>query len=73
MGIMWQIVAELGRSMAQVVLNWVVNRPGVASVIPGASQLHQLQDNLGPLEFQIPHHRGDRSPVSLLSRMGQSH
>ncbi|MGB0563270.1 MAG: aldo/keto reductase [Spirulinaceae cyanobacterium] len=57
----WAIVAELervaqklDRSMAQVALNWVVNRPMVASVIVGATKLHQLQDNLGALDFEIP-------------------
>jgi aryl-alcohol dehydrogenase-like predicted oxidoreductase len=58
----WAIVAELeavakelDRSMAQVALNWVANRPAVASVIIGATKLHQLQDNLGALDFHIPH------------------
>ena len=49
-----QVAKELGRSMAQVALNWVVNRPAVASVIIGATKLHQLQDNLGALDFEIP-------------------
>lgn len=57
----WAIVAELesvakelDRSMAQVALNWVANRPAVASVIIGATKLHQLQDNLGALDFELP-------------------
>ncbi|MEM6591181.1 MAG: aldo/keto reductase [Cyanobacteria bacterium P01_C01_bin.73] len=57
----WTIVAELekvakalGRSMAQVAVNWVASRPAVASVIVGATKLHQLQDNLGALDFEIP-------------------
>lgn len=57
----WTIVSELDqvakaldRSMAQVALNWVVNRPAVASVIVGATKLHQLQDNLTALDFDIP-------------------
>ena len=57
----WAIVAELEtvareleRSMAQVAVNWVANRPSVASVLIGATKLHQLQDNLGALEFEIP-------------------
>ncbi|MBE9075720.1 aldo/keto reductase [Romeria aff. gracilis LEGE 07310] len=49
-----QVAQELSRSMAQVALNWVVNRPVVASVIIGATKLHQLKDNLGALEFEIP-------------------
>lgn len=40
--------------MAQVAINWVANRPGVASVLIGATKLHQLQDNLGALDFNIP-------------------
>ncbi|MEM1367779.1 MAG: aldo/keto reductase [Cyanobacteria bacterium P01_H01_bin.15] len=49
-----QVAKEINRSMAQVALNWVVNRPSVASVIIGATKLHQLTDNLGALEFEIP-------------------
>ncbi|HTE17464.1 MAG TPA: aldo/keto reductase, partial [Armatimonadota bacterium] len=57
----WEIVAalehaakELDRSMAQVAVNWVANRPGVATVILGATKPHQLEDNLKALEFTIP-------------------
>ncbi|MBW4633769.1 MAG: aldo/keto reductase [Iphinoe sp. HA4291-MV1] len=63
----WQIVAELevvakelGHSMAQVAVNWTVNRPGVASVIVGATKLAQLEDNLKALDFQIPNELSDR-------------
>ena len=48
------VAAELGRSMAQVALNWVANRPGVASVLIGATKQAQLDDNLGALDFDIP-------------------
>lgn len=57
----WEIVAELekvakelNRSMAQVAVNWAVNRPGIASVLIGATKLHQLKDNLGALDFELP-------------------
>ncbi|MEL6759284.1 MAG: aldo/keto reductase [Myxococcota bacterium] len=49
-----KVASELGRSMAQVALNWVANRPGVASVLIGATKKHQLEDNLGALGFEIP-------------------
>jgi aryl-alcohol dehydrogenase-like predicted oxidoreductase len=56
----WPIVAELeavakdaGRSMAQVGLNWVAGRPGVASVIVGATTLDQLKENIGSLSFDL--------------------
>ena len=57
----WAIVAELetiagelGRGMAQIALNWAATRPGIASVIIGATRLDQLKDNLGALDFEIP-------------------
>lgn len=49
-----RIADEMGRSMAQVALNWCVNRPGVAAAIIGASRLSQLDDNLAALDFTIP-------------------
>ncbi|MEM9261271.1 MAG: aldo/keto reductase [Bacteroidota bacterium] len=57
----WQIVAaleevskEIGQPMAAVATNWVANRPGVGSVIVGATKLHQLAANLQALDFEIP-------------------
>jgi aryl-alcohol dehydrogenase-like predicted oxidoreductase len=56
----WSIVAELeavakevDRSMAQVAINWVANRPGVSSVILGATKLPQLEETLNSLGFEI--------------------
>ena len=63
----WKIVSELetvakelGRSMAQVAVNWTVNRPGIASVIVGASKLSQLEDNIKALDFDIPSELSNR-------------
>ncbi len=50
----WNVIDELiavseevGKSPAQVALNWVMNRPGVTAPIIGARTLEQLEDNLG--------------------------
>lgn len=45
---------QLNRTPAQVALNWVATQPGVSSTIIGASNVSQLQDNLGAIEFTIP-------------------
>ena len=57
----WEIVAELervaselGAPMAQVALSWVLGRPGVATVIVGATKLSQLRDNLAALDLALP-------------------
>ena len=49
-----QVAAEVERPMAQVALNWVANRPGVASVLVGATKTTQMDSNLGALSFEIP-------------------
>jgi aryl-alcohol dehydrogenase-like predicted oxidoreductase len=48
------IAAELGRTPAQVALNWVTNRPGVVSTIIGARTEAQLRDSLAALDFELP-------------------
>ena len=42
-----KVAADLGKSSAQVALNWVLHRPGVTSPIVGARSITQLDDNLG--------------------------
>jgi aryl-alcohol dehydrogenase-like predicted oxidoreductase len=49
-----EIAGQLGRSPAQVALNWVATQPGVTSTIIGATKVHQLEDNLSALSFGIP-------------------
>jgi aryl-alcohol dehydrogenase-like predicted oxidoreductase len=52
--VLLNVSSQLGRSPAQVALNWVATQPGVTSTILGASKLSQLEDNLGALDFLIP-------------------
>ena len=47
------MAADLGRSPAQVALQWVRTRPGVTATILGARTLDQLDDNLGCLEWTL--------------------
>ncbi len=44
----------LGRSHAQIALNWVTGRPAVNAVILGATKVAQLEDNLQALDFNLP-------------------
>ncbi|MEW6705725.1 MAG: aldo/keto reductase [Pseudomonadota bacterium] len=41
------IAAELGGTLAQLAIAWVLKNPRVSTVITGASKLSQLQSNLG--------------------------
>ncbi len=48
------VAKQLGRSPAEVALNWVASQPGVTSTIIGATRLKQLESNLASLSFEIP-------------------
>ena len=52
--VLLDVSKQLGKSPAQVALQWVVAQPGITSTILGASSLAQLNDNLASLEFTIP-------------------
>lgn len=45
-----EVAAELGCTRAQLALAWVAKNPLVSTVITGASQIGQLEENLGALE-----------------------
>jgi aryl-alcohol dehydrogenase-like predicted oxidoreductase len=48
-----RVAEERGSSMAQVALAWLVDRPGVTSVILGARTMEQLEDNLGAADLHL--------------------
>src|SRR5580704_1609484 len=62
---------ELGRSAAEVSLNWVATQPGVTSTIIGATSLKQLEANLTSITFEIPAEL--RQKVDEVSALDQVH
>ncbi len=49
-----KVAKEVGRSPAQVALAWLMNKPGVTSIILGARKPEHLTDNLGALSLDLP-------------------
>ncbi|WP_340116292.1 aldo/keto reductase [Pelagibius sp. 7325] len=47
------IAAETGRTLPQIALNWLLQRPTVSSVIIGARNEQQLRDNLGAVGWNL--------------------
>ncbi|MCJ8517363.1 aryl-alcohol dehydrogenase-like predicted oxidoreductase [Pseudorhizobium tarimense] len=47
------VAAEIGRTPAEVALRWVVERPGVSSVLIGASRDEQLSQNIASLDVEL--------------------
>lgn len=47
------VAEEVDRPMAQVALAWAVGRPGVASVLMGASRAEQVAENMASLQIRL--------------------
>jgi aryl-alcohol dehydrogenase-like predicted oxidoreductase len=47
------IAKETGRGVSQVALNWLLQRPTVATVVIGARNEAQLRDNLSAVDFKL--------------------
>ncbi|MFD0000709.1 aldo/keto reductase [Nocardia sp. NPDC127526] len=48
-----EIAAETGRTVPQIALNWLLERPTVATVIIGARNEDQLRQNLGAIGWNL--------------------
>jgi len=48
-----EVAAETGKSIAQVAINWVLQRPTVSSIIVGARNEEQLEQNLGAVGWNL--------------------
>jgi aryl-alcohol dehydrogenase-like predicted oxidoreductase len=48
-----EIARETGKTVAQIALNWLLERPTVATVIIGARTEEQLRDNLGASGWKL--------------------
>ncbi|ENX44624.1 aldo/keto reductase [Acinetobacter sp. NIPH 2100] len=55
-----QVAAETGYSIPQIALNWLLQRPTVSSVLIGARNQTQLQDNLKAKEIQLSDEQTER-------------
>ncbi len=48
-----EIAEEIGKSVPQIALNWLLQRPTVSSVIIGARTQQQLRQNLGAVGWNL--------------------
>jgi aryl-alcohol dehydrogenase-like predicted oxidoreductase len=47
------ITKQTGKSVCQIALNWLLQRPTVSSVIVGARNEEQLRQNLGAADWKL--------------------
>lgn len=48
-----ELAAETGKTVAQVALNWLLQRPSVANLVIGARNEEQLKQNLGAVGWKL--------------------
>lgn len=48
-----EVAREIGKTVAQVALNWLLRRPTVSSVVVGARTEEQLKQNLGAVGWKL--------------------
>jgi aryl-alcohol dehydrogenase-like predicted oxidoreductase len=61
------IAKETGKTVPQIALNWLLQRPTVSSVIVGARNEEQLKQNLGALGWNLT-----KSQVEMLDKASQT-
>jgi aryl-alcohol dehydrogenase-like predicted oxidoreductase len=61
-----QVANETGKTVAQVALNWLLQRPTISSIIIGARNEEQLRQNLGAVGWNL-----SKEQVALLDRASE--
>ena len=67
------IAEEIGRTPAEVALNWLLQKPGVCSPILGARTLEHLEANLRSLEFCLSEEHMERLDLQSRIELGFPH
>ena len=49
-----QVASEVGKSVAQVALAWVLSHPEVAVAITGGDTIEHIEDNIGAVGWELP-------------------
>jgi aryl-alcohol dehydrogenase-like predicted oxidoreductase len=58
------VARETGKTVAQIALNWLLQRPTVATLIIGARNEEQLRDNLGAIGWNLTREQVARLDVA---------
>ena len=62
------IAAEAGRTVAQLVVNWTIHRPGITAALCGATHVEQLRENAGAVGWTLTTDELSRIDAALAER-----
>ena len=62
------IAAEAGRTVAQLVVNWTINQPGITAALCGATRVEQLRENAGAAGWSLTAEQSARIDAAISDR-----
>ncbi|HUQ69326.1 MAG TPA: aldo/keto reductase [Planctomycetaceae bacterium] len=62
------LAAETGTTVAQVVLNWTIQRPGITVALCGAKRPEQIRDNAAALDWRLTPGQIARIDAAIVAR-----
>jgi aryl-alcohol dehydrogenase-like predicted oxidoreductase len=62
------IAEEAGRTVAQVVINWTIQQPGITAALCGAKRPDQIRDNAAALEWKLSPEQLARIDAAIVDR-----
>jgi aryl-alcohol dehydrogenase-like predicted oxidoreductase len=63
-----EVAADAGRTVAQVVINWTIHRPGVTVALCGAKRAYQIEETAGAMDWQLGEEQLDKIDAALEAR-----
>jgi aryl-alcohol dehydrogenase-like predicted oxidoreductase len=63
-----EMAAELGRTVAQLVVNWTIHQPGVTAALCGAKRPEQIRETAGATGWRLTEAQLGRIEAALLRR-----
>jgi aryl-alcohol dehydrogenase-like predicted oxidoreductase len=48
-----EIASEIGKTVAQLVVNWTIHQPGITAALCGAKRPYQIEETAGALGWQL--------------------
>ncbi|MDA1055646.1 MAG: aldo/keto reductase [Planctomycetota bacterium] len=62
------IAAAIGKSVAQIVINWTLRQPGITAALCGAKRAYQIQDTAGAMAFELNAEQLRRLDEAIIAR-----
>ena len=62
------IAAEVGKTVAQLVINWTIQQPGITAALCGAKRPAQIQDNAGGMNWNLNAEQLSRINAAIAAR-----